>query len=68
MVIGDRILKLYEFKTIEDYYNYIVDSKILGNFSQMKDLFKRLSSEQKRNFIKWLSLNEIEHIKMGDLF
>jgi hypothetical protein len=42
MVLSKKVLKLYGYKTKEDYFNYIVNSYINGNFKQMKDLIKKL--------------------------
>lgn len=59
MTIGKATLKKYEYQTIEDYFNYIIDSQINGNHSQVKELFKKLSNEQKNDFFKFLKYNEI---------
>ena len=67
MVVGKQTLKDYEFETIEDYYEYIIESEINGNRSQMRDLFKRLSKGQKASFLAWLRINNIENIKLEDL-
>ena len=53
-MIGKNTLKNYEFKSIEDYFNYIVDSQINGNSQQVRDLFKKLSSTQKVLFFRYL--------------
>lgn len=58
-MIGKKTLKNYEFKSIEDYFNYIVESQINGNHAQVKDLFKKLNNEQKRTFFNWLKGQEI---------
>ena len=53
-MIGKKTLKDYEFKTIEDYFNYIVDSQTNGNHSQVKELFKKLDNNQKKTFFNYL--------------
>lgn len=53
-MISKKTLKDYEFLTIEDYYNYIVESLINGNIKQTKDLIKYLSKNQKIEFIDLL--------------
>jgi len=58
MVIGKKTLKDYEFKTIEDYFNYIVDSQINGNSQQVKELFKKLDNGQKKTFFNYLKIME----------
>lgn len=60
MVVGNSTLKHYGYKEIEDYFNYIVDSQINGNHSQVKELFKALSNEQKNEFFNFLKANEIK--------
>jgi len=52
-MIGKRTLKAFEFEEISDYYKYIIDSRINGNYSQVKELIKKLSSEQWIEFIKY---------------
>ena len=53
-MISKTTLKEYEFKTIEDYFNYIVDSKINGQYSQVKHLIKQLSKDQKLLLFRYL--------------
>ena len=67
MVVGKKTLDLYEYETIEDYYEYIVESEINGNYSQMKELFNKLAKGQKASFLVWLRINNIENIKLEDL-
>ena len=53
-MISKATLKKYEFYSIEDYFNYIIDSQINGNSQQVKDLFKKLDTEQKRLFMAYI--------------
>jgi hypothetical protein len=57
-MIGKKTLKDYGYSHIEDYFNYIIESYINGNFSQVKDLFKKMNKEQREYFINWLSEEE----------
>lgn len=67
-MISKKCLKNYEFETIEDYYSYIVDSKINGNYAQTKELYKNLSVEQRRAFVNWLVYNDFgDGFKAEDL-
>ena len=59
MTVGKSLLKVYGYESIEDYFNYIVDSDINGQSAQVKNLFKKLDPEQKREFIIYLRLNNI---------
>ncbi len=40
--------------SIEAYFDYILDSQINGNSQQVRDLFKKLSKEQKRLFMAYI--------------
>jgi len=52
-MIGKKTLKAYEFRQIENYFDYIEESMINGNFSQVKDLFNKLSKSQKKLCFKY---------------
>ena len=59
-MISKNTLKKYEYESIENYFNYIVESEINGNYKQKKELFKLLSKEQKEQFYNYLKVNEIK--------
>jgi len=67
-MISKKTLKNYEFKTIEDYFNYIVDSQLNGNHSQVKKLFKRLSNEQKKTFFNYLNQFDKDYFDFSGLY
>jgi len=67
-MISKKTLKDYEFKSIEDYFNYIIDSQINGNHSQVKDLFKKLSHSQKKLFFNYLQQFDKEYFNIGGLY
>lgn len=56
-MIGKKTLKAYEFKTIYNYYDYIVESRINGNYAQLKELIKSLSSSQWIDFVGYMIEN-----------
>lgn len=62
-MVSKKIIKSYDFETIEDYFNYIIDSEINGNRSQVQSLIKALSNIQKANFLNWISdnFNDVEN-------
>ena len=62
-MISKKTLKEYEYKSIEDYFNYIIDSKINGNYSQVKSLIKDLSKDQKILLFNYLKNPMYEGIK-----
>jgi|TARA_Y100000296_G_C5122156_1_gene230997 hypothetical protein len=47
-MISKKTLKAYEFKQIENYFDYMDESIINGNFQQVKDLFNKLSKSQQK--------------------
>lgn len=53
-MIGKTTLKNYEFKTIEDYFDFILDSEINGQRSQVKNLYNKLSRDQKKQFYNYI--------------
>lgn len=55
----------YNFDSIEEYFNYILESKINGNYSQVSNLIKKLSLNQKKTLLQYLVVEymESEHTK-----
>lgn len=45
-------------KTIEDLFDYIVESEINGNYSQVREFVKRLGKEQHNLFLIHISNNK----------
>lgn len=41
------------FKTVEEYFSYIEDSKINGNLSQTKRLFRDMPKEYRKEFLSY---------------
>lgn len=56
-MITKKTLITYGFNSLEDYFNYIYESKINGHFKQVKDLIGRLSARQKALFNIWIYEN-----------
>ena len=52
-MVSKKLIKSYDFETIEDYFNYIIDSKINGQRAQAKELYNALSVRQKDSFNRW---------------
>ena len=67
-MISNKTLKEYEFKTIENYFDYIIDSQINGNHSQVKNLFKKLSNEQKRLFFNYIVQFDRGHFDISGIY
>ena len=53
-MISKKTLKKYRFETIENYFNYICDSYVNGQYSQVRELFNRLNQQQKNKFFAYL--------------
>lgn len=47
------IYEQYGFSNMEEFHQYIIDSKINGNHSQVKNLLKEMSKKEVREFIAW---------------
>lgn len=58
MVTKKTILGL-DFNTIEEYFDYIVESVINGQKEQARELFKDLSKEQRKGFL--FHMNDIHN-------
>jgi hypothetical protein len=52
-MVSKKLIKGYEFSDIYEYYGYIVDSKVNGQISQCKSLYKKLSKAQQSDFWQW---------------
>ena len=59
-MISKKYIKNLDFNTIEDLYFYIVDSETNGNYSQVKELVKKLSNKQFKDFIFFLRMHSIK--------
>jgi len=57
-MIGKNTLKKYGYNHILDYFRYIISSVENGQRTQARELYKRLSQEQKYNFIIYCSNNK----------
>jgi len=61
-------LKDYEFQSIENYFDYIIDSQINGNHSQVKDLFKKMANTQKIVFFNYIKFDRQDCFDIGGLY
>lgn len=58
-MVSKKTLIAYEFETIQDYFEYIIQSKTVGQPQQVKTLILKLSKDQKKEFLIWIN-DEIE--------
>ena len=65
-MIYKKDLKSYEFNSMNDYYQYIIDSFINGQHKQVKNLYSHLSHKQKNLLLKCL-LDDISFSIRKDL-
>jgi len=49
-----RIVKAMDFDTTEEFYDYIVNSKVNGNTDQCCRLFKSMPKENRKDFLSSL--------------
>lgn len=49
-MISQKDLKVYDFNSINEYFNYIYQSLENGQRQQVRDLIKRMSKDQKKDF------------------
>jgi len=52
------LAKEFDFNYISDYYEYIIESYINGNFSQVRKLFLNIKKSQRELFISYLLNNK----------
>jgi len=62
-MISKKYIKDLEFKTIEDIYNYIIDSEINGATKQYKELVNKLNKKQFKDFIFFCRMHNINQMK-----
>ncbi len=60
-MISKKELKHFNYNSMDDFYNYIVESKENGQFEQVKELIQKLSAKQYADFIiRYLQENNIK--------
>jgi len=52
-MVSKKDIKGLDFNTIEEYFEYILNSRTNGQHNQAKKLYNDLSVKQKNNFINW---------------
>lgn len=57
-MVSKKGIKEYGFQTIDQYYEYVIQSKINGQVSQAINLIEKMSKEQKRSFLIFLNGND----------
>ena len=49
------LAKELDFTNVTDYFDYLIDSHINGNFSQCRNLFNEMSRADQKRFISYVS-------------
>jgi hypothetical protein len=57
-MISKKDLKQYNFSKLEDYFNYILESEINGQFEQVEKLIIELSKPQRVDLFEYLRNGE----------
>jgi len=55
-MVTKQTLGTYEFSYMEEYYEYMLESKLNGQHTQSKELYEQLSEVQKDDFYEWVEL------------
>lgn len=50
-----------QLECTNDYYNYIIESMVNGNRSQVIGLYKDMRVQDRKNFVQWLLLNSEDY-------
>lgn len=50
-----KLAKELDFKTEIEYFDYLIESHVNGNFTQCKNLFKEIGKEDKKVFLNYLN-------------
>lgn len=59
-MISQKYINGLGFDTLEEVFQYVVDSRINGQFSQVKDIVRMMSAAQHGQFVMWLQENKID--------
>jgi len=55
-MLSKKEIKEYGFENVNEYIEYIIDSEINGQRSQVRKLIKKLSSKQKKDALSYIEL------------
>jgi len=57
-----------DFQYEYEYFEYMVDSHVLGNFSQCRDLFKDMSIKDRKSFIEYIQNSNHASESLNDMY
>lgn len=55
-MVTKQILGKCDMSYIEEYYEYMLESKLNGQHTQSKELYEELSQNQKDEFFEWVEI------------
>jgi len=55
-MVTKQTLSKYEFSYMEEYFEYILESKLNGQHTQSKELYDELTAVQSDEFFNWVEL------------
>ena len=58
-MISKQYIKDLGFNTLDEFFNYILESHINGNYTQTREFIKKLSNKQYNSFINFLHYNDL---------
>jgi len=67
-MISKKYIKDLEFKNIDEFFNYVVESKINGNYAQTKEFIKKMNNNQFKDFLLYLKNFEQEELNEEFLY
>jgi hypothetical protein len=56
-MVSQKTIKEYDFKNINEYFNYIIESETNGQNKQVKSLINELSKQQKKDALNYINDN-----------
>jgi hypothetical protein len=68
-MITQKTITEYGFEEIEDYFYYIIESRMNGQHKQARQLFADLSEQQQQDFFNYIEIffaYEVEYDENGD--
>jgi hypothetical protein len=66
-MVSKKGLKTYGFETTEEFFDYIIDSKINGQCTQCVTLIKEMSLKQMKDFLKYLFISPSVSLNKEDV-
>ena len=65
-MIGKKYIKGLDFNSIEDIFEYILESKINGNYKQTKELINKLSKKQFNSFCDYFQCANYQGLTLNE--